>query len=213
MSGKGCYGLTSASAFRSCVRRLPNSLTTFLAPWATAASTCLRCRSSSTRSSRPRRRERARGESSDPHPALPRPAWAPTLTWLWGPRGLQVADLHPKQSHLELAVPDHLLHSSQELPLLRRDDSGPTGRKGHRSLPCQTRTWSRVSSIRLVWGPSETVASLVRLNRRQRLPFQMSQGRRPSLPFLPGLSSPRDAGVPSVGMFGAFSVGPGQLPI
>lgn len=45
--------LTSARALRSCILRPPSSFTTFLAPSATAASMCSRCRSSSASSSGP----------------------------------------------------------------------------------------------------------------------------------------------------------------
>lgn len=69
----GHPGLTSASAFRSCVRRPPSSFTTFLAPSATAASMRSRCLSSSASSSGPGRR----GQPSGPCPALPGPAPLP----------------------------------------------------------------------------------------------------------------------------------------
>ena len=109
------HGLTSASTLRSCVRRLPSSFTTFLAPSATAALMRRRCRSSSTISSGPGRR---RGQPQVP--ALLRPAqppW-PGLTWLRGPAGLQATDLHSQQGHLQLAVLEHLLGGRQQLPLL-----------------------------------------------------------------------------------------------
>ena len=61
----GDLGLTSASPLRSCVRRLPSSFTTFLAPSATAASTRSRCCSSSTSSSGPGKG----GQPSGPCPA------------------------------------------------------------------------------------------------------------------------------------------------
>lgn len=60
-------GRTSASALRSCVRRLPSSFTTFFAPSATAASMRTRCLSSSASSSGPGRW----GQHSSPRPALP----------------------------------------------------------------------------------------------------------------------------------------------
>lgn len=69
----GDHGLTSASAFRSCVRRLPSSFTTFLAPSATAASMRSRCLSSSASSSGPGRRRSA------PRPRPARPCPAPLL--------------------------------------------------------------------------------------------------------------------------------------
>ena len=67
----GDNGLTSASTLRSCVRRLPSSFTTFLAPSATAASMRRRCRSSSTLSSGPGRR---RGQPPQAQPCSTRPS-------------------------------------------------------------------------------------------------------------------------------------------
>lgn len=66
-------GRTSASALRSCVRRLPSSFTTFFAPSATAASMRTRCLSSSASSSGPGRW----GQLSGPRPA--RPCLSPRL--------------------------------------------------------------------------------------------------------------------------------------
>lgn len=110
----GDHGLTSASAFRSCVRRVPSSFTTFLAPSATAASMRSRCLSSSASSSGPGRRRSA----PRPRPARPCPPASQSLTWFRGPTGFQAANLHSQQGHLQLAVPQHLLGSCQELPLL-----------------------------------------------------------------------------------------------
>lgn len=112
-------GLTSASALRSCVRRPPSSFTTFLAPLATAASMHSRCLSSSASSSGPGRRVSPQAQAllRPAHPRLSGP-----LTWFRGPAGLQAADLHSQQGHLQLAVPQHLLGSCQELPLLKGPD-------------------------------------------------------------------------------------------
>lgn len=70
----GHPGLTSASAFRSCVRWPPSSFTTFLAPSATAASMRSRCLSSSASGSGPGSRRsalRPTPRSARPAPLLP----------------------------------------------------------------------------------------------------------------------------------------------
>lgn len=94
-------------------------------------------------------------------PALPCSALPVSqgLTWLRGPTGLQAADLHPQQGHLQLAVPQHLLGSCQELPLLWSRGTSPSeqawaiasairpGLKSKPGLPHQNRVKVKPRSV------------------------------------------------------------------